>query len=179
VVVDLQVFQDQMTLAVVARLDARPTDESLVAAARAGVEEAKAELFRRHVRAVSDMAHRLLGRCRGWNIGRGPGARPIARHGPRRRRSLRWRTRTSSARIASTRAWVPWLNISRLPRSRHARRRSGAPAVTIDRARALRRWCLALLLAASESQAKSECEAPRSVALGTLDGSAPASGSEP
>jgi RNA polymerase sigma-70 factor, ECF subfamily len=51
-----------MTLAVVARLDARPTDESLVAAARAGVEEAKAELFRRHVRAASDMAYRLLGR---------------------------------------------------------------------------------------------------------------------
>jgi RNA polymerase sigma-70 factor, ECF subfamily len=51
-----------MTLAVVARLDARPSDESLVAAARAGVEEAKAELFRRHVRAASDMAHRLLGR---------------------------------------------------------------------------------------------------------------------
>lgn len=51
-----------MTLAVVARLDARPSDESLVAAARAGVEEAKSELFRRHVRAASDMAYRLLGR---------------------------------------------------------------------------------------------------------------------
>lgn len=51
--------------------------------------------------------------------------------------------------------------------------------MTIDRARALRRGCLALLLAAGESQAKSECEAARSVALDILDGSAPASGSEP
>ncbi|HTV21226.1 MAG TPA: RNA polymerase sigma factor [Polyangiaceae bacterium] len=51
-----------MTVAAVARLDARRTDESLVLAARAGDREAKAELFRHHVRFASDLAYRLLGR---------------------------------------------------------------------------------------------------------------------
>jgi RNA polymerase sigma-70 factor (ECF subfamily) len=51
-----------MTAAKVARLDAWRSDESLVAAARAGDGEAKAQLFRRHVRAASDLSYRLLGR---------------------------------------------------------------------------------------------------------------------
>lgn len=51
-----------MTVAAVARLDARRTDESLVLAARGGDHEAKAELFRRHVRFAGDLAYRLLGR---------------------------------------------------------------------------------------------------------------------
>lgn len=51
-----------MTVAAVARLDARRSDESLVLAARAGDHEAKAELFRHHVRFASDLAYRLLGR---------------------------------------------------------------------------------------------------------------------
>jgi RNA polymerase sigma-70 factor (ECF subfamily) len=46
----------------VVRLDAWHTDESLVLASRAGDREAKAELFRRHVRTASDLAYRLLGR---------------------------------------------------------------------------------------------------------------------
>jgi hypothetical protein len=41
----------------------------------------------------------------------------------------------------------------------------------MDRARALQRACLALLLAASESQARSDCD-PRSVALDITDGTA-------
>jgi hypothetical protein len=54
--------------------------------------------------------------------------------------------------------------------------------VKIDRARALRRGCLALLLAAGESQARGDCDAPRSVALDIVDATAAslpaASGSE-
>jgi hypothetical protein len=45
----------------------------------------------------------------------------------------------------------------------------------MDRARALRRGCLALLLAASQSQAQSHCSAPQSVALDVLDGAEPSS----
>lgn len=43
------------------------------------------------------------------------------------------------------------------------------------RARALRRGCLALILAASQSQAQSDCSAPQSVALDVLDGAEPSS----
>jgi RNA polymerase sigma-70 factor (ECF subfamily) len=46
----------------VTELGAWRTDESLVAEALAGNREAKAMLFRRHCRAASDLAYRLLGR---------------------------------------------------------------------------------------------------------------------
>lgn len=50
--------------------------------------------------------------------------------------------------------------------------------MTIDRARALRRACLALLLAAGESQARGDCD-PRSVALDITDGTAASASGEP
>jgi RNA polymerase sigma-70 factor (ECF subfamily) len=49
-------------LATVTPIDAWRPDESLVLAARAGDQEAKATLFRRHARTASDLAYRLLGR---------------------------------------------------------------------------------------------------------------------
>ena len=51
-----------MNLATVTPLDAWRPDESLVLAARAGDQEAKAALFRRHARMASNLAYRLLGR---------------------------------------------------------------------------------------------------------------------
>lgn len=51
-----------VNVATVTALDTWRTDESLVLAACAGEREAKAALFRRHVRSASDLAYRLLGR---------------------------------------------------------------------------------------------------------------------
>jgi RNA polymerase sigma-70 factor, ECF subfamily len=51
-----------VTAARVTVLESWRTDESLVLAAREGDLEAKATLFRRHVRAAGDLAYRLLGR---------------------------------------------------------------------------------------------------------------------
>lgn len=51
-----------MNLATVTPLDAWRPDETLVLAARAGDQEAKATLFRRHARMASNLAYRLLGR---------------------------------------------------------------------------------------------------------------------
>jgi RNA polymerase sigma-70 factor (ECF subfamily) len=51
-----------VSVAEVTELRAWRTDESLVLDARAGDREAKTLLFRRHARAASDLAYRLLGR---------------------------------------------------------------------------------------------------------------------